>query len=128
VEAVRRYAREAPRGGLGVVQFDGVCGGALNRVPAAETAFVHRDSAFLGQYLVYWPASAPGAEVARHRAWLDGLWQDLRPWAGGGAYQNYADPELVGWREAYYGPNLPRLERVRRRYDPDRLFRFPQAI
>lgn len=126
--AVRRYAREASRGGLGVVQFDGVCGGALNRVPAAGTAFVHRDSAFLGQYLVQWPGSAPGAEVARHRAWLDGLWRDLRPWAGGSAYQNYADPDLVGWREAYYGPNLPRLEEVRRRYDPDRLFRFPQAI
>ncbi|MFE3762930.1 FAD-binding oxidoreductase [Streptomyces sp. NPDC059104] len=126
--AVRRYAGQAPRGGLGVVQFDGVCGGALNRVAAADTAFVHRGSAFLAQYLVYWPQSAPAAEVARHRAWLDGLWQDLRPWAGGAAYQNYADPKLTGWREAYYGSNLPRLEEVRRAYDPDRLFRFPQAV
>ncbi|MFD9568635.1 FAD-binding oxidoreductase [Streptomyces sp. NPDC059982] len=128
LEAVRRYAREAPRGGLGVVQFDGVCGGALNRVPAAATAFVHRDSAFLAQYLVYWPPSAPDPEVARHRSWLDGLWRDLRPWAGGSAYQNYADPGLPGWRGAYYGSNLPRLEAVRRTYDPDRLFRFPQAV
>ncbi|MFF7498527.1 FAD-binding oxidoreductase [Streptomyces lavendulae] len=126
--AVRRYAERAPRGGLGVVQFDGVCGGALNRVAAADTAFVHRGNAFLAQYLVYWPQSAPAAEVARHQAWLDGLWQDLRPWAGGAAYQNYADPKLAGWRGAYYGSNLPRLEAVRRAYDPDRLFRFPQAV
>ncbi|MDH6543570.1 FAD-binding oxidoreductase [Streptomyces sp. SPB4] len=126
--AVRRYGERAPRGGLGVVQFDGVCGGALNRVAAADTAFVHRAGAFLAQYLVYWPQSAPAAEVARHQAWLDGLWQDLRPWAGGAAYQNYADPKLVGWRGAYYGSNLPRLEAVRRAYDPDRLFRFPQAV
>ncbi|MFD3546805.1 FAD-binding oxidoreductase [Streptomyces sp. NPDC058655] len=128
LDAVRRYSSAVPRGGTGVVQFDGVCGGAVNRVPPGGTAFVHRDSAFLAQYLAYWPASAPAAEVARHRAWLDGLWQDLRPWAGGSAYQNYTDPELTDWREAYYGRNLPRLEAVRRAYDPDRLFRFPQAL
>uniref|UniRef100_A0AAU2K2R0 FAD-binding oxidoreductase n=1 Tax=Streptomyces sp. NBC_00049 TaxID=2903617 RepID=A0AAU2K2R0_9ACTN len=128
LEAVGRYATAVPRGGFGVVQLDGVCGGALNRVPATGTAFAHRDSAFLAQYLAYWPASAPAAEVDRHQRWLDGLWQDLRPWASGRAYQNYADPKLTGWREAYYGPNLARLEAVRRTYDPARLFRFPHAL
>ncbi|MCY0941002.1 FAD-binding oxidoreductase [Streptomyces antarcticus] len=128
LDAVRRHPSEVPRGGTGVVQFDGVCGGAVNRVGPADTAFVHRGGAFLAQYLVYWPDSAPAAEAARHRAWLDGLWEALRPWASGRAYQNYADPKLTGWRAAYYGPNLPRLEAVRRAYDPDRLFRFPQAV
>ena len=74
------------------------------------------------------PGRAPAADIGRHQGWLDALWQDLRPWAGGAAYQNYADPKLTGWREAYYGPNLARLEEIRRRYDPDRLFRFPQAV
>ncbi|WP_329403424.1 FAD-binding oxidoreductase [Streptomyces virginiae] len=128
LNAVRRYGPNVPPGGLGVVQFDGVCGGAVNRVPAGSTAFVHRDSLLLAQYLAYWPESAPAAEVARHQGWLDGLWQDLRPWAGGRAYQNYIDPKLTGWREAYYGPNLARLQEVRRVHDPDRLFRFPQAV
>lgn len=128
LNAVRRYGSSVPRGGRGVVQFDGVCGGAVNRVAAGDTAFVHRDSAFLAQYLAYWPESAPASEVARHQAWLDGLWRDLRPWASGRAYQNYIDPKLTGWREAYYGPNLARLEEVRRAYDPYRLFRFPQAV
>ncbi|MGW0754024.1 FAD-binding oxidoreductase [Streptomyces sp. NPDC002587] len=126
--AVRRHGSAVPRGGVGVVQLDGVCGGAVNRVAAADTAFVHRDSAFLAQYLAYWPESATAAEVARHQGWLDALWRDLRPWASGRAYQNYADPKLDGWREAYYGPNLARLEQVRRTYDPERLFRFPQAL
>ncbi|AZM92503.1 FAD-binding oxidoreductase [Streptomyces sp. W1SF4] len=126
--AIGRYGREVPGGGFGVVQLDGVCGGAVNRVPAAATAFVHRDSAFLAQYLAYWPRSAAPAEVVRHQGWLDGLWRDLRPCAGGRAYQNYADPGLAGWRGAYYGSNLPRLEEIRRAYDPGRLFRFPQAV
>ncbi|MCX5402768.1 FAD-binding oxidoreductase [Streptomyces sp. NBC_00335] len=126
--ALRRYAGSVPRGGFGVVQFDGVCGGALNRIPARATAFAHRTAGFLAQYLIYWPGPATAADIGRHQGWLDGLWQDLRPWAGGAAYQNYADPRLTGWREAYYGPNLARLEEVRRRYDPDRLLRFPQAV
>ncbi|MCX4782221.1 FAD-binding oxidoreductase [Streptomyces sp. NBC_01264] len=126
--ALRRYAGSVPPGGFGVVQFDGVCGGALNRLPARATAFAHRSAGFLAQYLVYWPGAAPAADTVRHQGWLDGLWQDLRPWAGGAAYQNYTDPKLTGWREAYYGPNLARLEEVRRRYDPDRLLRFPQAV
>ncbi|WP_223837528.1 FAD-binding oxidoreductase [Streptomyces venezuelae] len=126
--ALGRYAAEVPAGGRGVVQFDGVCGGALNRVGAGATAFVHRDSAFLGQYLVYWPPGATAGEVLRHEGWLDRLWQQLRPWASGRAYQNYADPKLAGWARAYYGPNLPRLEQVKRVYDPGRLFSFPQAV
>ncbi|WP_406513414.1 FAD-dependent oxidoreductase [Streptomyces sp. NBC_00161] len=126
--AVRRYGQTVPAGGLGVVQFSGECGGAVNRPAATDTAFVHRDSTFLTQYLAYWPASATPAQVAGHQGWLDRLWQDLRPWASGRAYQNYIDPKLPAWREAYYGPNLARLEEVRRTYDPDRLFRFPQAL
>ncbi|MFJ9788967.1 FAD-binding oxidoreductase [Streptomyces globosus] len=126
--AVRSYADRVPPGGAGVVQFTGECGGALNRPAAGATAFAHRDSAFLAQYLAYWPATAAAAETARHLAWLDRLWQDLRPWASGRAYQNYPDPGLRDWRTAYYGPNLARLEAVRRARDPDRLFRFPQAV
>ncbi|MFJ2825450.1 FAD-binding oxidoreductase [Streptomyces toxytricini] len=126
--AVRSYAQRVPAGGAGVVQFTGECGGAVNRPAPAATAFVHRDSAFLAQYLAYWPATASPAETARHLAWLDRLWQDLRPWASGRAYQNYPDPALPDWRAAYYGPNLARLEAVRRARDPGRLFRFPQAV
>ncbi|MGW7440387.1 BBE domain-containing protein [Streptomyces sp. NPDC054849] len=68
------------------------------------------------------------AEVDRHEGRLDGLWQDLRPGASGRAYRNHTDPKLTGRREAYYGPDLARLQAVRRSYDPDRPFRFPHAV
>ncbi len=41
---------------------------------------------------------------------------------------NYIDPDLSDWRQAYYGPNYARLVSIRKRYDPDRVFHFPQGV
>ena len=97
-------------------------GGALNRPRARATAFVHRDARYSIQYLAY--HSGGGAPS---RAWLRRMHRIVAPHAEG-AYQNYMDPELGGWRRAYYGRNLDRLEAVRDRYDPDRRFRFPRSL
>jgi len=97
-------------------------GGALNRPRARATAFVHRDARYSIQYLAY---HSDGG--AASRAWLRRMHRVVAPHASG-AYQNYIDAELDGWRRAYYGRNLDRLEAVRERYDPDRRFRFARSI
>ncbi|MEC4015705.1 FAD-binding oxidoreductase [Streptomyces sp. H27-D2] len=100
-------------------------GGAINRVKPTDTAFVHRRSRFLAQYLTSWPAAASGA---RRTAWLDGVHAAMRRYASGAAYQNYADASLADWRSAYYGPAADRLTRLKKKHDPNRLFDFPQAL
>src|SRR5487761_1133098 len=114
-------------GGNGAVAF-AACGGAVNRVGAGQTAFVHRNALFLAQYTTTWDTGAPAGGVARQLAWQRDLYASMRPYASGQAYQNYVDPALTTWQQAYYGENYPRLARVKAAYDPDRLFRFPQAI
>jgi FAD/FMN-containing dehydrogenase len=114
-------------GASGGIALDAL-GGAINRVAPGATAFVHRNALFDAQYTTTWPVGSASAEVARQHAWQQSFWQSMRPYASGQAYQNYADPSLANWRQAYYGANYARLTRVKAAYDPHRVFSFPQAV
>ena len=92
-------------------------GGAYNRVPADATAFVHRGEQFLLEHV---------ASDGDH--WLDRSWTLAHAFASGRVYPNFPDPGLDDWAAAYHGGNAARLRAVKRAYDPERLFRFPQAI
>ncbi len=100
-------------GGIGLDAY----GGAINRVAANATAFVHRKALFSAQYSVY-----------RNISWLNNTWQAMRPYASGEAYQNYIDPNLPNWQQAYYGANLGQLQHVKATYDPHNFFHFKQSI
>jgi hypothetical protein len=92
-------------------------GGAYNRVPEDGTAFAHRRERFLLEHVA--EAGDP---------WVSRSWGIAHGYASGRVYPNFPDSDLDGWKRAYHGRNLERLETIKRRHDPDRLFRFPQAI
>ena len=100
-------------------------GGALATPAADATAFVHRDALFCCQYLAF---GQPGSALTAEQTWLLATWQALRPFVSGQAYVNYIDPELAGWRAAYYGGNVAQLQAVKAAVDPGRVFDFAQAV
>jgi FAD/FMN-containing dehydrogenase len=103
-------------------------GGAYNRRPPDATAFVHRDQLFqLKHAVVVGPDVPPANQEAAHRA-ATRSWASVHRWGSGRVFQNFADPELEHWAEAYYGPNYDRLVRVKARYDPANLFQFQQSL
>ncbi|MEU9563396.1 FAD-binding oxidoreductase [Streptomyces sp. NPDC048161] len=111
-------------GGSGSVALTAL-GGAINRVSPQATAFVHRGSRVLSQYIASWnPGTAGGAQ----QDWLKNTHAAMRRHASGAAYQNYTDPALTDWRRAYYGSAAERLTALKKQYDPDRLFAFPQGL
>jgi FAD/FMN-containing dehydrogenase len=105
------------------LQLDGL-GGAIADVAEDATAFAHRHALFSLQVEAYW--SDDGDEAA-NRAWVQSARQALAPYTTG-AYVNYIDSDQADFANAYYGSNLSRLVSVKRSYDPEGFFAFPQAI
>ena len=118
---------DAAAGASGSIAFD-ASGGAINAVHPDATAFVHRDTIFLAQYYTQWNSPGSARGIANQHRWLRSYYNAVHPHASGQAYQNYIDPDLTNWRQAYYGANYARLSRIKGRYDPHQLFTFPQAI
>ncbi|MFF7358752.1 MULTISPECIES: FAD-binding oxidoreductase [Streptomyces] len=112
------------RGGAGSIAFTAL-GGAVNRVSPTATAFVHRRSRMLAQYIASWGAGASGGTA---QSWLASAHQAMAPYASGAAYQNYTDPTLANWKKAYYGDAVTRLGKVKKQYDPARFFSYGQGL
>jgi FAD/FMN-containing dehydrogenase len=103
-------------------------GGRINRVATGATAFVHRDSVWLMDSGLNWTATDTAATIDENLAWQNRFYEAMLPYSNRQAYQNFSDPSLRDYAQAYYGANLPRLSRIKRAVDPANLFQFPQSI
>ncbi len=113
-----------PAGGLRAVQFR-VMGGAVARVPEAATAFAHRGRAAMLNVVAGYEDPAESAE---HQRWVDGIGGALSS-GEGGAYVGFLGGDGPGrMREAYPAATWERLAELKRRYDPENLFRFNHNV
>ncbi len=126
LRAIERWPGSRNPDGAGAAMF--ASGGAINRVPADSTAFVHRNSFAVLATETEWTPRDSRRTVARGLAWIEGLAEELRPHTNGSAYQNFIDRAQPHWQAAYYGSNFKRLTEVKLRHDPANVFRFQQSI
>ena len=106
-------------------------GGAFGRVPPADTPFPDRSARYWLNIYGFWTEQA---DDANRIAFVRGFAADMEPLASGGRYVNFlgaeddrADPRSAAF--AVFGPEkLRRLADVKRRYDPDNLFRLNHNI
>jgi hypothetical protein len=98
----------------------GAQGGAPSRVPPGATAFPHRD---LADALHIFPGWMDPSEDEVVMEWARTLFETLRPHADPGVYSNMlAEDEDGRVPEAWLG-NRARLATLKRRWDPENLFR-----
>ncbi|KAK3681627.1 hypothetical protein B0T22DRAFT_433899 [Podospora appendiculata] len=104
-------------------------GGYDLSVPATATAFPHRDATFV--VLLY--VTTPGPISRTSTRFLDGLhtlFKSGHPTEYYGEYLGFVDTKAVPAeaRKRYWGENLPRLGRVKAKWDPRDLFHNRQGV
>ena len=96
--------------------------GAASRVGMSETAFALRQDHLTVQAIAAWEPQSKDDEQ-RHIQWAQNISQALAPYAFKGGYVNSLDEREQERVPLAFGPNYERLLDLKRKYDPDDVFR-----
>jgi hypothetical protein len=99
--------------------------GAAQRVGMRDTAFSFREASFAEVIVGVDPDPATNPRLMQ---WAKDYWLALHPFSSGGGYVNMMMDEGEDNVKAAYRDNFGRLAEVKRKYDPDNLFRVNQNI
>ncbi|WP_377730321.1 FAD-binding oxidoreductase [Paraburkholderia caffeinitolerans] len=99
--------------------------GAAHRVGRNETAFSYRDARWAA---VFAGVDPDPANVECISTWAREYQTALHPYSSGGAYVNFMMEEGVDRVKACFRDNYASLATIKRRFDPDNLFRVNQNI
>lgn len=123
IDLVTRYAGALPSSQCEI--FFGLIGGQANRVASDATAYPHRDVLYAMNVHTRWNEPA---EDDKCISWAREYFNASAPFASGSVYVNFMTQEETGRIGEAYGPNFKRLVEVKKKYDPDNLFRQNQNI
>jgi len=95
-------------------------GGAMGRVKPATTAYVGRDANYIMNVHGRW---SDARDDDRVRNWARQVFAAAAPHGTGGGYVNFLTDDEGERVAAAYGANYPRLQAIKKRYDPANQFR-----
>jgi FAD/FMN-containing dehydrogenase len=111
-----------PMGQLLIEHFHG----AVTRVAVGDTAFPHRADSYNLVVLSEWMEPTSTDQCI---AWARETYAGMEPFIASGCYVNYlGDDETGDPIAAAYGPNYPRLQELKTKYDPSNFFHMNQNI
>ncbi len=100
--------------------------GAVHDVPDAATAFAHRSARFALNIAGIWPDAK---DNDTNIAWVRDYYAAVHPHSGyEGGYTNFGAGDDDNRVKANYGASYERLAEIKRRWDPDNLFRLNQNV
>ena len=100
-------------------------GGAMSRVPSDATAYPQRASHFIMNVHTRW---RDPSEDATCIGWARDLFEKTAPFAIGTVYINFMPDDEDDRVVDAYGDNYAKLIEVKKKYDPENLFRMNQNI
>jgi hypothetical protein len=119
-----RYAMEAPSE-LSLMHLYPI-DGAVHRLGKHDTPWNCRDGSWSMVIAAIDPDPAKAAQLKR---WGRAYWEAVNPFTTGGGYVNFMMGDEGDTRiKATYGGNFERLVAVKRKYDPNNVFRVNQNI
>lgn len=124
IEVFARYAEShsSPLSDFKVI----LMGGAVGRVGESDTACAYRDAPFVLNINTRW---TDPAESERHIEHTRALFDEAQVASAGGVYVNFlGDEGGARVREAYRPATFARLQALKRRWDPDNVFRLNHNI
>jgi FAD/FMN-containing dehydrogenase len=105
--------------------FFGQIGGATMRPPDDSTAYPHRNAMYVCNVHGRWDTPEEDRNCIE---WARGFFRDAAPHATGGVYVNFLTDDESDRVTAAYGTNYRRLAEIKKKYDPENLFRTNQNI
>jgi FAD/FMN-containing dehydrogenase len=123
IEVIIEYAGKLPSPQCEI--FMGTVGGQTTRVAPDATAYSSRDALYVMNCHGRWDDPADDDACI---AWARDFFEASKPFASGGAYINFLTDEEAGRINSAYGPAYDRLVELKKKYDPNNLFRMNQNI
>ena len=91
-------------------------------MPLGDTAYTMRDTGYNVLIVSQWTDPKDDERCIK---WCRDAYGSLKPYVGPRRYVNYMNEDDLKQPDsltAVYGPNLPRLRQIKKRYDPDNVF------
>lgn len=123
IDSMIEYAGKLPSPQCEI--FIGHIAGAANRVAPDAMAYAHRDAKFVLNVHGRW--ESPGQDMTCIE-WARNFFKASAPYASAGAYTNFMTEDEGNRVATAYGSNFDRLAQLKKRYDPENVFRFNQNI